>query len=427
MKILLVNPPIYDFSAYDFWLKPYGMLQVAGKLRHCADFSFFDYLDRTHSFYKTTASKTDTWGRGRFYSEKISRPEVFADIPRNFQRFGLPRDLFIDFLKSIPEPDFAFIQTTMTYWYPGYAEVIEDIRKVLPDTKIILGGNYATLCPDHAGSLGADFVLSGTDLSVLWRYLNVSAQDNSPALWEVYDRPDTTVIKISDGCPFKCTYCSVPKVYSGFKPRSSKLVFAELDQIARSSAKNLAFYDDALLFESQKVLVPFLEEVIKRDIHINLHCPNALNARFITGQLAELMVRAGFKTFYLGFESSSKKWQKATGSKVFSDELTDAVGYLKAAGVEPGNITVYQILGHPEADLQKLEDTMHFVYSLGVKGMLSDFSPIPGTVDGENCSRYIDITEPLMHNKTAFPAIFMGFDQSNRFKDLQRKLNASLS
>ena len=32
-KILLVNPPIYDFSAYDFWLKPAGLLRVAGFLR----------------------------------------------------------------------------------------------------------------------------------------------------------------------------------------------------------------------------------------------------------------------------------------------------------------------------------------------------------------------------------------------------------
>ena len=28
-NILLVNPPIYDFAAYDFWLKPYGMLAYA--------------------------------------------------------------------------------------------------------------------------------------------------------------------------------------------------------------------------------------------------------------------------------------------------------------------------------------------------------------------------------------------------------------
>ena len=44
-RILLVNPAIYDFAAYDFWLKPYGMLSVAGKLRGRADFVLFDYLD----------------------------------------------------------------------------------------------------------------------------------------------------------------------------------------------------------------------------------------------------------------------------------------------------------------------------------------------------------------------------------------------
>jgi hypothetical protein len=50
MKILLVNPPIYDFAAYDFWLKPYGLLSVAGYLRGRAEFKLFDYLDRLDPF-----------------------------------------------------------------------------------------------------------------------------------------------------------------------------------------------------------------------------------------------------------------------------------------------------------------------------------------------------------------------------------------
>jgi hypothetical protein len=34
--------------------------------------------------------------------------------------------------------------------------------------------------------------------------------------------------------------------------------------------------------------------------------------------------------------------------------------------------------------------------------------------------------EPLMHNNTAFPVIRMGFDEVNRLKELQRRLNRSL-
>jgi hypothetical protein len=48
-RILLVNPPTYDFSAYDFWLKPHGMLRVAGFLRGEAEFHLFDFLDRLDS------------------------------------------------------------------------------------------------------------------------------------------------------------------------------------------------------------------------------------------------------------------------------------------------------------------------------------------------------------------------------------------
>ena len=165
---------------------------------------------------------------------------------------------------------------------------------------------------------------------------------------------------------------------------------------------------------------------MKRKLKVNFHSPNALNARFITRDLAELMVRAGFKTFYLGFESASQQWQKRTGSKVFSEELQQAARYLIAAGAEPENITAYQILGHPHIDIQQLETSMHFVQSLGIRGMLADFSPIPGTPDGEYCRKWIDLDEPLMHNKTAFPIIMLGFDENNRLKDLQQKLNRSL-
>jgi len=139
-----------------------------------------------------------------------------------------------------------------------------------------------------------------------------------------------------------------------------------------------------------------------------------------------LMVRAGFKTFYLGFESHSRRWQQSTGAKVYSEELAQAVRHLTAAGAEAANITAYQIVGHPDSDVQELEASMQFVRDVGVRGMLADFSPIPGTPDGEACGRWVDLAEPLMHNKTAFPVLRLGFEEVNRLKDLQRQLNRTL-
>ncbi len=427
-KIFLLNPPIYDFAAYDFWLKPYGLLSVAGYLRGRAEFILFDYLDRLHPFMaKVKELQSDEWGRGRFYCEQIINPLCLAQIPRYFRRFGLPRSMFQHFLAKQQPCDFILIQTMMTYWYKGIQEVIEDVHKAWPKAKIILGGNYATLCSSHVQGLGADFLVRGTDLQPLWEYLSITPDLKQPALWEAYEKLNVGVLKLSDGCPFSCTYCSVPKVYGKFKARSLERSLAELQLLVECGVENIAFYDDALLYKSSEVLAPFLEEVLKRDIKVNFHSPNALNARFITRELAELMVQAGFKTFYLGLESASLQWQQRTGSKVSSGELAQAVKHLTVAGAEPTSITAYQILGHPHGNIQELEKSMRFANSLGIRGMLADFSPIPDTPDGEYCRKWVDMDEPLFHNKTAFPIILLGFDEVNRLKDLQRQLNHSLA
>ncbi|UCC23110.1 MAG: radical SAM protein [Planctomycetota bacterium] len=427
-KILLVNPPIYDFAAYDFWGKPYGLLSVAGYLRGRAEFALFDYLDRLHPFMaEFQGLQSDRWGRGRFCCERIPAPPALADVPRYFRRFGLPRSIFRDFLAQQRPFDFVFVQTMMTYWYQGVHEVVEDVRRAQPEAKIILGGNYATLCAAHAQRLGADFLANGADLDPLWDYLGLSPDLTQPAMWQAYEKLNVGVLKLSEGCPFSCTYCSVPKVYRQFKTRSLDRSFAELQLLSGRKVTDIAFYDDALLFDAEKIFVPFLQEVLKQNIKVNFHSPNALNVRFVTPELAKLMIQAGFKTFYLGLESTSLQWQQRTGSKVSATELAQAVDLFITAGAEPANITAYQILGHPYTDAQELEESIRFVNSLGIRGMLADFSPIPGTPDGEFCRRWVDMDEPLFHNKTAFPIILLGFERTNTLKDLQRRLNRAIS
>jgi len=427
-KILLVNPPIYDFSAYDFWLKPFGLLRAAGPLRHAANMQLFDYMDRLHPSLKGCEEyASDAWGRGKFPSTLIPKPYPLAQIPRRFNRLGLKRDLFQEFLKNHGPFDFVMIQTVMTYWYLGIQEVIEDVRHFSRDSDIILGGVYATICPGHARSLGGDFVLEGLDLGPLWEFMHIEPHENELPLWEAYSELNTGVLKLAQGCPFKCSYCSVPQIYPQFHGYPLERSLKELEFLCRLGAKNIVFYDDALLYQSGKILIPFLENVLKKEILVNFHTPNALNARFITKEMAELMVRAGFKTFYLGFESSAYDWQKKTGGKVYSDEFARAVDNLYQAGANLEDVTAYLIVAHPQAETQNVEASMRFANSLGIRVMLSDFSPIPGTPDGESCRSWVDLNEPLLHNKTAFPIIFLGESEVNRLKQICRELNGKIS
>jgi radical SAM superfamily enzyme YgiQ (UPF0313 family) len=404
VNLLFVNPPIYDFTAFDFWLRPYGLLRVAGQLRSCRS-TVFDYL---------VSHERDAFGRGRFARQAAVKPAPLADIPRHYYRFGRPREDFIRLLSN-GRFDAVLIQTVMTYWYPGVREVVEDVRTLQPHTRIILGGVYATLCPGHARSLGADQVVEGSNLTPL----GLPLSDGLP-LWENVDA-HVGVMKITEGCPFRCTYCSVPVVYPDFAGRPLDTCLEEVRYLARSGARHVAFYDDALLFKPDRVLLPFLDAVLREDLRLSFHTPNALNARFITPEIARLMVRAGFKTFFLGFESDSYDWQRKTGAKVYSEEFSGAVRALRDAGAP--SITAYIIIGHPDSHGQDLEASIRFAAAQGARVMLSEFAPIPGTPDGEACRAWTDLDEPLNHNKTAFTLRFLGASRVNHLKSLCKEVN----
>jgi len=430
IKILLVNPPIYDFSAYNFWAKPYGLLRVAGFLRGRADLYLFDYLSPEDP-------STLKWGKGNFPREIINKPDIFSFVHRHFYRFGLSRRTFQNFLIEKGPFDFAMVQTGMTYWYLGIKEVIEDIRNLSSGTKIILGGVYSTLCPSHARKIGADLVVEGSDLRALSSFIKIALDKTQPPFWEGYNGLDVGVLKLSDGCPFHCDYCASRRFYSNFAPRPLEQSLNEFRLLLECGVRDIAFYDDALLFS--EYLEPFLKAA--RDYFARLstpcskigsgnlasschfHTPNAINPRAVTPRISKLMVEAGFKTFYLGFETSSEEWQRRRGNKVSNYELAESVENLVSAGANPNDITAYIMLGHPKLGEAEIVSSMHFVNSLGIRIMLSDFSPIPGTPDGEDCRRFRDLDEPLWHNKVVFPIILLGERKVNELKEICRSLN----
>ena len=71
---------------------------MAGQLRGQAEFLLFDYLDQGQSEIQN--SQSDQWGRGPIGYERIESPAPLKNIPRYFRRFGLPRPLFIGYLRE---------------------------------------------------------------------------------------------------------------------------------------------------------------------------------------------------------------------------------------------------------------------------------------------------------------------------------------
>ena len=131
--ILLVNPWIHDFAAYDFWAKPLGLLTIASILGyHGFNVTYLDCLDRFHS----ETPQSDPYarnGRGPYLKTLIPKPQGLEDVPRKFSRYGIRKNWFRKDLRSISKPALVLMTSLMTYWYPGVQEAIGVVKEIFPD------------------------------------------------------------------------------------------------------------------------------------------------------------------------------------------------------------------------------------------------------------------------------------------------------
>ncbi len=423
-NILLINPWIYDFAAYDFWIKPLGLLYLASLLRkNGCHVMFIDCLSSHPQLKRYVGAKSverSSAGHGKFAKEKIPKPQALREIKRNYNRYGITPDIFIKELETSVTPDLILITSVMTYWYPGVFEVIKIMKRAFPAIPIVLGGIYATLCPEHALQSGADITLAGTGEKYIPFLLRdffcddpvyVPDPDDLDSMpypaFDLLPLKNHVPILTSRGCPYNCTYCASHLLSDGFKQRDPVKVVDEIDFWHKQFGINqFSIYDDALLLNSEEMIIPMLNEIIRRGLACQFHCPNGLHISQITQKLSKLMHMAGFATIRFGFESSNPARQSSTGGKVNNEQLQATVRHLRDAGYNSNDIGIYILCGLPEQEAAEVRDSIRSVQSYGARPIIAEYSPIPGTALWESAvdNSCFDLRgEPLFHNNSLLP------------------------
>lgn len=419
--ILLINPWIHDFAAYDFWAKPLGLLTLAALLRsHGLSVSYIDCLDRFHP--KAQLSDPSTrYGRGPYLKTRIAKPHGLTDVRRTFSRYGIKPRWFATDLQALPQPDLILITSLMTYWYTGVQETITVMRNVFPGIAIVLGGIYASLCHDHALKYsGANEIFSGpaeeTLFELINRYTGFTARPhfNSqeldtypyPAL-DLQNRINYVPLLTSRGCPFKCTYCASHFLNPKQMRRSPESVIAEIEFWHQTHAvTDFVLYDDAFLVNAEQHAIPILEKIIEADINIRFHTPNAVHIRGITAETARLLFKAGFKTLRLGLETAEFDHRETIDQKVSENDFRQAAGYLKEAGFEKQQVGAYLLMGLPGQELSAVERSIRAVQETKIAPILAYYSPIPHTAMWKTAvaaSRYDLEADPIFTNNSIIP------------------------
>lgn len=395
MKALFVNPYIYDFSAYDLWLRPLGLYYLAAAVRRHSDVEIFwlDALDRFQGGLEIHGREN---GRGKYCREFVEKPVIYRPVPRNYSRYGIPLEVFLNKIAALPEIDVILITSLMTYWVEGLQFTLNLLKKRFPRAKVILGGVLPTLALAAAKKLSlADVYVQGHGEGVILQILGDLGAKVSPHpdFSSIINLPLPAVdlagsqkyvpLLTSRGCPQHCSYCASGLLNPVFQERQKEKILAEILQRQQEfHSEHFIIFDDALLINKKKRF----QAVFSRVAHelppqVQFHAPNGLHTREIDEKTAVILYAARFKTLCLSFESLAPKILRQSDNKVNREQMEKAVGNLENAGYRRSQLEVYLLFGYPGQTMADIGKALSFVGKMGLVPHLALFSPVPGTAD----------------------------------------------
>ncbi len=393
MNVLFVNPYIYDFTAYDLWLRPLGNLYLASVVNKYSDCNIY-WIDTLDRFQTGIETKSRSFGRGKYNKETVNKPEIYDPIPRTYSRYGMPIDLFRKKLDDLPEVDIIFVTTLMTYWIEGVNFTIKELRKRFGKSKIVVGGILPTLIGNSINRyIEADTFISGygekkilellrSQNCNIKKYPDFSDINNIPFPANRYlSNRKVLPLLTSRGCPFHCTYCASDLLNEKFLQRKPDNIIDEIFFMNNKfNTEDFIIFDDAFLINKEKRFFRVFER-IKEKLNVRFHTPNGIHTKEIDRMTAELLYLSGFKTIRLSFESTDNTILKKSSDKVNVNQMENAVRNLLDSGYSRSDIECYLLFGLPGQTVSEIERSISFIKSLGIIPRLSFFSPVPGTIE----------------------------------------------
>lgn len=297
------------------------------------------------------------------------------------------------------------VAVTTTYYVAAFPllEIVEFIRSVNEDVKVIVGGPFIRnqyLLHDESSfryllrQVGADFYIvseqgEGTLVHTL-RALDdggkgfdaidnliyrdgasyvvnrLSTEQNdlaeNPVDWRLFfdtsaaDPRRMVMIRTARSCPFACSFCSFPSNAGPYKYVDPTEVWKDLDHLeSLGCVKSVTFIDDTFNVPPRR-FEAVLRGMVERQYSFRWNCN--FRSQFATEQTVALMKEAGCEGVFLGVESGSDPILENMAKQVTVDAYRRGLAMLKDVG-----IMTYAsfIVGFPGETERTLRETQSFI------------------------------------------------------------------
>lgn len=367
-KVLLIYPPVINqveninISAFDRNIgsyPPLGLLYIAIYLRE-------------------------------FSAHEVMVIDAFAE-KMNFQQLNAR----INQIK----PDIAGI-SVMTHFWIDAITIARDIKKILPHTKVVVGGPHATIYPvSTVRNESIDFAVCGEGEITFKKLVEAIAggesEENISRIPGVASKvhlrqernnsdieqqriedlnslpiPDRSLIDkhkyfsvfagkgtfttmvTSRGCPFNCIFCDrMGKVFRALSPEN---VLKEINDCFKQGINSFFMHDDTFTVDRKRV-----EEICRRIIGAGLDIRWEARARVdcVDYELLKLMQEAGLKRLSFGAESGNEDVLKFLKKGIKLERTKEVFGWCRQLKI---TTLADFMVGSPGETIKEIDDTLRF-------------------------------------------------------------------
>ncbi len=273
---------------------------------------------------------------------------------------------------------------------------------------VIMGGTHVTFCPDEALDF-SDYVVRGEGEETLFELLEAMDGKGSfdailgLSYWKsgkkvhTPDRPlkedldsnpipdyglvegwsSNAIISIatSRGCPFTCTFCSVPGMYGhGFRMHSIERVVEEI----RVNNPKYIFFADDLFTANRKRTKDLLRKMIEEGLTPQWGAQVRIETAF-DPELLSLMKESNCFNVFVGFESINPKTLDLFNKRQTYEKIVASIKKFKEAGIRIHGMFV---VGSDADDKETIYETSRFAREHGLETIqLMILTPLPGSPD----------------------------------------------
>ncbi len=364
-KVLLVSPPS---------LSRYGGLRVPAGIGHVAQ-ALFDH--------------------------SIDYKYIDMRIGNNFKYFIKTT---LDF-----KPDLIGI-SMVTQGYKKTYHMITQIKELLPDSKIVVGGHHMTILRENVlhDCVEIDFgvVGDGEDIIVELCQNNKAIQDIKGLVYRkdnqvIFSGPRPIVkdlnqyafpryekfnlndyskqipIHSSRGCVGQCTFCPNKLIGQKFRIKSVDYFVDEIEYWYGKGYKQFAIDDDNFTLIRKRVF-DFCDEIERRGLkNLFIRCSNGIRADRVDRQLLERMMEIGVREVGFGVDGGNNKILNSLKKGETIETIEKAIKDACDIGLD---VKIFIIVGTPHETRADIEDSITLAKKYPVARVnFNNAIPYPGT------------------------------------------------